>query len=98
MVVVDGANGLWISRLLHRADRTAAFVSRIMALSVAVLSGLIGMLALVKVALPAVDAWTDAHGLAIGMGAIAVLLATFAAAMQAAARRRPAPVRLAGAD
>ena len=98
MIVVDGANGLWISRLLQRADRTAALVSRIMALAVAALSAAIGMVALVKLGLPAVDAWTDAHGLAIGLGFVAVLLAAFAASMHAASRRRPALVRMAGAD
>ena len=38
MMVTDGLNGLWISRILCRADRTAAIASRIMGLTVACLS------------------------------------------------------------
>ena len=32
MLVVDGINGVWISRLIRRADRTAVVASRVMAL------------------------------------------------------------------
>ena len=35
MLVVDGINGVWISRLIRRADRTAVVASRVMACTVA---------------------------------------------------------------
>jgi len=38
MMVTDGLNGLWISRILRRADRTAAIASRVMGMTVAGLS------------------------------------------------------------
>lgn len=38
MLITDGLNGLWIARLLARADRTAATASRVMALTVALVT------------------------------------------------------------
>ena len=41
MLVGDGLNGLWISRLIRRADRTALIASRVMGLVVAGVSLLV---------------------------------------------------------
>lgn len=38
MLLTDGANGLWMSRLMQRADRTALIASRAMSLAVGTLS------------------------------------------------------------
>jgi high-affinity nickel-transport protein len=38
MLLADGANGLWIARLLRRADQRARIASRVMGLMVAAIS------------------------------------------------------------
>ncbi len=52
MLVVDGINGVWISRLIRRADRTAVVASRVMACAVAAISFAVGVFAVAKLALP----------------------------------------------
>ena len=42
MLVVDGINGVWINRLIRRADRTPSCASRVMALTVAGISLTVG--------------------------------------------------------
>ncbi len=91
MLAVDGINGLWISRLIRRADRTAALASRAMALTVATISFAIGMLTLAKLITPTLDAWAGDHALAISAAIMAALAACFGLAMLAA-KRRSAPV------
>ena len=41
MLIADGANGLWMARLISRADRVARIASRVMALAVAGMSLLV---------------------------------------------------------
>ncbi len=89
MLAVDGVNGLWISRLIRRADRTAAVASRVMALAVAGLSFAIGLFTVVKLVFPNVDAWADGRELHVGGAVVAGVLLAFAAGMWAA-RRGPA--------
>jgi high-affinity nickel-transport protein len=89
MLVVDGANGLWINRLIRRADRTAAIASRVMALAVAGISLALGLFTLAKLLSPGLDAWYEGRELALGAVVVAGVLAAFAIAM-AAARRRAA--------
>ena len=48
MLVVDGINGVWISRLIRRADRTAVIASRVMALTVAGISLAVGCFTVAK--------------------------------------------------
>ncbi|MEO5784277.1 MAG: nickel transporter [Casimicrobiaceae bacterium] len=88
MLCVDGLNGLWISRLVRRADRTAAIASRIMALAVAGISLAVGMLTVLKVLAPAVDAWSEHHELLLGGMVVASVLVAFALALTAARRRQ----------
>lgn len=88
MLLVDGANGVWIHRLVHRANATAIVASRVMAFAVAGVSLALGCFTLAKVVLPGVDAWAESRGLAIGalvMGAVAV---AFLAGMGIARRQR----------
>ncbi len=87
MLCVDGANGMWISRLIRRADRTAAMASRVLALTVAAISAAVGVFTVMKVVVPAVDAWSAEHELAAGMAVIAGVLLSFAVAVTAARRR-----------
>jgi high-affinity nickel-transport protein len=90
MVLVDGINGAWISRLIRRADATAAIASRVMALSVAGISVTVGGFALTKLLLPGVAGWAEGRELLLGAAVVAGVLTAFAAAMIAA--RRPAAI------
>ncbi len=93
MLAVDGANGLWINRLIRQADRTAVIASRVMALTVAGISLAVGVLTVAKIIVPAVDAWTDGRELWFGGAVVAVVLVAFASGMLAARRRALMSVR-----
>ena len=89
MLAVDGANGLWINRLIRRADRTAAIASRVMALTVAGISLVVGAFTVAKILVPAVDAWAEGRELWFGVAVVFAVLVAFVAAMLAARRRSP---------
>jgi high-affinity nickel-transport protein len=91
MLAVDGANGLWISGLVRRADRTAAIASRVMTLAVAGVSLAVGVLTVAKILVPAVDEWAEGRELWAGGAVVAAVVAAFVGAM-CAARRRTTPV------
>jgi hypothetical protein len=59
-----------------------------MALAVAGISVAVGVLALAKVLLPAVDDWADHRGLLVGSAVMAGVLLAFVGGMVAAARQR----------
>jgi high-affinity nickel-transport protein len=80
MLVTDGINGLWISRLLRRADRAAQIASRIMGFTVAGLSLAVAALGAAKYFSPRVDAWMEGSGLLAGLAVVAIIGAAFAAA------------------
>jgi len=77
MMLADSANGLWISRLLRRADQLALVASRVMGLMVAGISLLVAAFGAAKYFFPAVDRWNDGKELALGMAVIAVLGGSF---------------------
>lgn len=91
MLVVDGVNGVWISRLIRRADRTAVVASRLMALTVAGISLAVGLFTLAKVFLPAIDDWAEGRELLVGSAVVMAVLTAFAIGMTMA-RRTLAPV------
>jgi high-affinity nickel-transport protein len=91
MLVVDGINGVWISSLIRRADRTAVIASRVMALAVAGISLAVGILTIAKLLLPAVDAWAEGRELLFGAAVVTTVTLAFAAAMRAARGNRPVP-------
>ncbi len=93
MLTIDGANGLWINRLIRRADRTAAVASRVMALTVAGISLAVGALTVAKIIVPAVDTWSEGRELWLGAAVVTTVLVTFASAMLAARRRAAVSVR-----
>jgi high-affinity nickel-transport protein len=90
MLVTDGINGLWISRLIARADQIAIIASRVMSLAVAGVSLLVAALGLSKLLLPAVDQWSDGKELMFGLTVVVLILASFMLARALARRAQPA--------
>ncbi len=84
MLVVDGVNGLWVSRMIGRADRMAIIASRIIALTVAAASAAVGVFTLLRVLLPALDTWAEGRELVIGLSVAGTVLAGFVAGVVAA--------------
>ncbi|MCC7326043.1 MAG: nickel transporter [Burkholderiales bacterium] len=79
MLCVDGINGMWISHLIRRADRMAVVASRVLALSVAAISALVGAFALARFVVPAIDAWAEGRDLVFGAAVIATVFGAFCA-------------------
>ncbi|MFZ5512326.1 MAG: nickel transporter [Pseudomonadota bacterium] len=90
MLVMDGINGLWIARLIRRADRLACIASRVMGLAIAGLSLAIAAFGAAKYASPAVDAWSEGKELALGLSVIAVVVLTFLLALRFGRSAAPA--------
>lgn len=87
MLVADGANGLWVARLLKRADATAALASRVLALAVGALALAVAAWGLARHLSPVVAHWGDGKELVFGLGAIATLALAYLWALRRA--RRP---------
>lgn len=81
MLVTDGINGLWISRLIRRADQVALIASRVMGLGVAGVSLLVAAFGVMKITTPAVDTWSDGKELMFGAGVVAVIAGSFVSAI-----------------
>ncbi len=77
MMLTDAVNGLWISHLLRRADATARAASRIMGITVAVLSLTVAALGLSRRFFPEVSAWQEGRELFIGVAIIVVIAVSF---------------------
>jgi high-affinity nickel-transport protein len=80
MLVMDGINGLWIARLLRRADQQARIASRVMGLVVALISFSVAGLGLARWLHADLAAWYDGKELAVGASVIALLTLSFVAA------------------
>ncbi|MDA8416672.1 MAG: nickel transporter [Betaproteobacteria bacterium] len=81
MMVTDGINGLWISRLIHRANQTALIASRVMGLSIAGISLLVAFLGVIKITFPSVDIWSEGKGLFLGGIVVALIACSFMSAI-----------------
>ena len=77
MMVTDAANGLWISHLLQRADATARAASRIMGVTVALLSLFVAALGLSRRFFPEASSWQEGRELFIGCSIIAMVAVSF---------------------
>ena len=77
MLVTDGINGLWISRLIARADDLARVASRVMSLAVGGVSLLVAGFAFAKLVLPAVDEWSQGKEFAFGVAVVVVILLSY---------------------
>jgi len=86
MLVTDGVNGLWISRLIARADQIAVLASRVMGLAVSSVALLVAAFGVARLTLPAVDAWSDGKELAFGTIVVAVIGSSFLVARGLALR------------
>ena len=77
MLLADGANGLWIARLLTRADRRARIASRVMGLMVAAISFSVAAFGLARWLHADISHWYEGRELLVGGGIIALLTASF---------------------
>jgi high-affinity nickel-transport protein len=88
MLITDGVNGLWISRLIARADRLACIASRVMSLAVSGVALLVAGLGAARLASPWVDRWSEGKELLFGGAVVAVVTISFLTAVTLA-RGRP---------
>lgn len=87
MIATDGLNGLWISRLLNRADQRALVASRVMGLAVGGLSIMIGVFGIARYFFPEVGAHTEGRELLMGLAVIATVALSFYLALRLAHRQ-----------
>ncbi|UCV11464.1 nickel transporter [Dechloromonas denitrificans] len=88
MLLTDGINGLWIARLIARADQVALVASRVMGLVVSGISLLVAAFGAAKMLSPAIDAWSEGKELVFGFSLVALIVLSFIAALRLT--RRPA--------
>ena len=88
MLLTDGINGLWISRLIRRADQTALVASRVMGLVVSGVSLFVAFFGIAKFVSPEIDAWSDGKELIFGAALVAIIALSFVFAVRLT--RRPA--------
>ncbi|MHB8846940.1 MAG: HoxN/HupN/NixA family nickel/cobalt transporter [Burkholderiales bacterium] len=81
MLVIDGINGFWVSRLIARADRVALTASRVMGLGIAGVSLLAAFFGVMRIALPAIAAWSDGKDVLFGLAVVAIVLGSFGSAI-----------------
>ncbi len=90
MLLTDGINGLWIARLIARADQVALVASRVMGLVVSGVSLLVAAFGAAKMLSPAVDAWSDGKELLFGFLLVVIIAVSFLAAVRLTRRVVPA--------
>lgn len=89
MLIADGINGFWISRLLRRTDQLALIASRVMGAAIGMLSLLIAGWGLGKHLSPSLQAWGDGKELVLGVSVVAAIAASFFGAVWLAHVRMP---------
>lgn len=82
MLVTDGINGFWISRLIVRADQVARIASRVMSLVVAGISLLVGAFGVMKLSLPDIDAWSEGKELFFGAAVVTIIGVSYLLALR----------------
>ena len=88
MIATDTLNGLWVSRLLQRADGRAAAASRVMSLAIGLLALGIAATGAARFAAPALDEGLREWSLVLGAAVIVALAAAYSIAMRRAASDR----------
>ncbi|MBI1424050.1 MAG: nickel transporter [Gammaproteobacteria bacterium] len=91
MMVTDGVNGLWVSRLLRRADRRARIASRVLGLTIALLSFGVAILGIAEYWSPQAADWGDGYALYFGIGVVLIVLTSYVFALLLT--RSPAAIR-----
>jgi len=86
MLVVDGVNGVWISQMIRRADRTAVIASRMMALTIAGISIVVGLLTLARLTMPQVDVWIQGREMLLSGVVVTAVVTAFAIGLLTARR------------
>lgn len=81
MLVTDGINGMWIARLIQRADQVALIASRVMSLVVAGLSLLVAGFGFAKLTWPALAAWGEGKELLFGLAVVGVIAGSYVLAL-----------------
>ena len=90
MIATDTLNGLWVARLLERADARAAAASRVMSFSIGTLALAIAATGAARFALPAFDAAMGEWSLALGLAVLVATAFSYTLALRAALRPRAA--------
>ena len=88
MAATDALNGLWVSRLVQRADARAVAASRVMSLAIGFLALLIAAAGAARYAMPAIDENYGEWSLAIGVAIVLAIALSYTAAMRLAPRAR----------
>lgn len=91
MLLADGANGWWISRLIARTDRLAVVASRTMTLAVACVSLCVAALGIGRMASGWVDGVLEGQELLIGLAVIGLIAASYFIACRSVVPVRPPP-------
>lgn len=86
MIATDGLNGLWVSRLINKADERAQIASRVMGLTVGGLSILVGLFGIAKYFFPIVATRSEGHEMLMGGAVAATVLLSFYVALRLARR------------
>lgn len=89
MLVTDGANGLWISRLIARSDATARISSRVMSGTIAGLSLLVAAAGAAQLLSPVFARWSGDRELVFGALVIGLAIGGFGVGRWLAAKRAP---------
>jgi high-affinity nickel-transport protein len=89
MLAADGINGWWISRLITRADQTAAIASRVMSVAVSLASLLVAAFGIGKLLSPAVEQWGEGKELMCGVTVVALIAVSYLSVCWLARLRLP---------
>jgi high-affinity nickel-transport protein len=88
MMATDALNGLWVSRLVARADERAAAASRVMSFAVAFAALGIAAVSAARRFSPAFDAGLEGWSFALSAGVVVLVVVAYGAAMRIALRDR----------
>lgn len=86
MMVTDSINGLWIARLIARADQVALLASRVMGLVVSGISLVVSGFGVMKLLSPTVDSWSSGKELLFGASLIVLIAGSFLLALRLSSR------------